>query len=123
MRKRTKNDWESPQKYWEIPLKYLNKIKGKRIFNSGKSIKKKEETPQNLNLEEFPKNMKKLQKCLKKKRFMRGFRVFLICFPVEAFPCHPSHNILLPSEHSEVFLETLEHLLSNLAGVKKKFTS
>ena len=32
----------------------------------------------------------------------------------------PSHNILPPSEHSEVFLETLEHLLSNLAGVNKE---
>ena len=32
---------ESPQKYWEIPQEYLNKIKRKRINNSGKSIKKK----------------------------------------------------------------------------------
>ena len=30
--------WESPQKYCEIPQKYLNKIKQKRISNSGKSI-------------------------------------------------------------------------------------
>ena len=33
--------WEFPQKYWEIPRKYLNKIKRKRINNSGKSTKKK----------------------------------------------------------------------------------
>ena len=58
--------WESPQNIWEIPLKYLNKIKEKRIYNSGKLIKKKEETPQNLNLEGFPKNLKKSRKCLKK---------------------------------------------------------
>ena len=44
--------WESPQKYWEIPRKYLNKIKGKWIYNSGKPSKK-EETPQNLNLDHF----------------------------------------------------------------------
>ena len=64
--------WESPQKYWEIPLKYLNKRKGKRIYNSGKSIKKKEETPQNL---------KKSRKCLKNPVF-KGFpRIF------DPFPC------------------------------------
>jgi len=34
------NYWESPQKYLEISQKYLNKIKRKRINNSGKSIKK-----------------------------------------------------------------------------------
>ena len=33
---------ETYQKYWEIPpQKYLNKIKWKRIYNSGKSIKKR----------------------------------------------------------------------------------
>ena len=43
MRKRTKNDWESPQKYWEIPLKYLNKIKDIQFWEIDQ---KEEETPQ-----------------------------------------------------------------------------
>ena len=50
----------------------MNKRKGKRIYNSGKSIKKKEETPQNL---------KKSRKCLKNPVF-KGFpRIF------DPFPC------------------------------------
>ena len=80
--------WEIPRKYWEIPRKYLNKIKRKRIYNSGKSIKKKRKRPKNLNLEGFLKNLKKSRKNRKKNLLLRGFRLFLIRFRVEAFPCH-----------------------------------
>ena len=43
MRKHTKNIGNSLRIIgkWEIPQKYLNKIKRKRIYNSGKSIKNK----------------------------------------------------------------------------------
>jgi len=43
---------ETDHKIRKLPRKYLNKIKGKWIYNSGKPSKK-EETPQNLNLDHF----------------------------------------------------------------------
>ena len=60
--------WESPQKYWKIPRKYLNKI-WETDIQFWEIDQKKEETPQNLNLEGFPKNLKKSQKHLKKPTF------------------------------------------------------
>ena len=78
--------WESPQRYWEISRKYLNKIKGKRINNSGKSIKKIANSPK-LEFKGISEKFEEIPETPQKNRFLMCFRIFLVQFRVELFPC------------------------------------
>ena len=72
---------ETHKKYWEIPRKYLNKRKGKRIYNSGKSIKKKRK------LLKISEKFEEIAETSQKYLLLSGFPVFLIQFRVESFRC------------------------------------
>ena len=77
---------ETDQKYWESPQIYLNKIKGKWIYNSGKSIKKGGNSSK-FEFRGISEKFEEIAETSQKKPTFRGIHVFLIRFRVESFPC------------------------------------
>ena len=71
-------DMETPQ--------HGNDSTGKRIYNSGKSIKKRGNSSK-IEFRGISEKFEEITEMPQKNRFLRGFRVFLIRFPVESFPC------------------------------------
>jgi len=77
-----------PSKVLGNPLKIFNKINGKRIYNSEKLIKKSWNSSK-FEFRGISEKFEEIPKTSQKNLLLRGFRIFLVRFRIEAFPCHP----------------------------------